>query len=160
VAYGLAGKVDIDLETEPIGTNDDGEEIFLGTSGPIRKKLETIHDSVSAGCSKTSTRAPSRATSAGRHSTRPRARSTTGTTNRPTSASRRSFQDFPLEEPGVEDIADARCLLTLGDTVTTDHISPPGPFSEDLPAGQWLKERGVEPYEFNTYGSAAGTTRS
>jgi aconitate hydratase len=46
--------------------------------------------------------------------------------------------------------------MTLGDTVTTDHISPAGPFGEDLPAGQWLKERGVEPHEFNTYGSRRG----
>jgi len=46
--------------------------------------------------------------------------------------------------------------MTLGDTVTTDHISPAGPFGEDLPAGQWLAERGVEPHEFNTYGSRRG----
>ncbi|HKJ60155.1 MAG TPA: aconitate hydratase, partial [Halobacteriales archaeon] len=66
------------------------------------------------------------------------------------------FKDFPLEKPGVSDIEGARCLMTLGDTVTTDHISPAGPFSSNLPAGQWLQERGVEPHEFNTYGSRRG----
>ena len=54
------------------------------------------------------------------------------------------FQDFPLEKPGVADIEDARCLLTLGDTVTTDHISPAGPFSREQPAGEWLVEQGVD----------------
>ncbi|MFB6166304.1 MAG: aconitate hydratase, partial [Haloarculaceae archaeon] len=66
------------------------------------------------------------------------------------------FKDFPIEEPGVEDIEGARSLMLLGDTVTTDHISPAGPFGPDLPAGQWLMDRGVEPYEFNTYGSRRG----
>jgi aconitate hydratase len=46
--------------------------------------------------------------------------------------------------------------MTLGDTVTTDHISPAGPFGPDLPAGEWLEERGVEPHEFNTYGARRG----
>jgi aconitate hydratase len=46
--------------------------------------------------------------------------------------------------------------MTLGDTVTTDHISPAGPFGTDVPAGEWLQERGVEPHEFNTYGSRRG----
>jgi aconitate hydratase len=66
------------------------------------------------------------------------------------------FQDFPIEEPGVDNIEDARCLMTLGDTVTTDHISPAGPFSTDVPAGKWLQEQGIEPHEFNTYGSRRG----
>ncbi|ELY38451.1 aconitate hydratase AcnA [Natronorubrum tibetense] len=157
VAYGLAGKMDIDLETEPIGTNDDGEEIFLEDIWPDPEEVrQTIHESVSAELFKDKYASVFEGDDRWEALDAP-----TGDVYEWDSESTYIreppfFQDFPLEEPGVEDIADARCLLTLGDTVTTDHISPAGPFSEDLPAGQWLSERGVEPYEFNTYGSRRG----
>ncbi|WP_440769095.1 aconitate hydratase AcnA [Natronorubrum sp. DTA28] len=157
VAYGLAGKMDIDLENEPIGTNDDGEEIFLEDIWPDPQEVkETIHENVSAELFKDKYASVFEGDDRWEALDAP-----TGDVYEWDSESTYIreppfFQDFPLEEPGVEDIADARCLLTLGDTVTTDHISPAGPFSEDLPAGQWLSERGVEPYEFNTYGSRRG----
>ena len=157
VAYGLAGKMDIDLETEPIGTNDDGEEIFLEDIWPDPEEVrQTIHESVSAELFKDKYASVFEGDDRWEALDAP-----TGDVYEWDSESTYIreppfFQDFPLEEPGVEDIADARCLLALGDTVTTDHISPAGPFSEDLPAGQWLSERGVEPYEFNTYGSRRG----
>jgi len=69
------------------------------------------------------------------------------------------FKDFPLEEPGVTDIDDARTLMLLGDTVTTDHISPAGPFSREQPAGEWLAEQGVEPTSSTPTAPGAGTTR-
>jgi len=100
VAYGLAGKMDIDLENEPIGTNDDGEDVFLGTSGRTHRRSRRRSTRTSPpSCSETSTRASSRATSAGRPSTRPRAKSTTGTTSRRTSASHRSSRTSRSRNP-------------------------------------------------------------
>jgi aconitate hydratase len=66
------------------------------------------------------------------------------------------FQDFPLEVPEPRDIEGARVLALLGDGITTDHISPAGAFSEDLPAGRYLMSRGVSTEDFNTYGSRRG----
>ncbi|WP_254862599.1 aconitate hydratase AcnA [Halovivax gelatinilyticus] len=157
VAYGLAGKMDVDLETEPIGTDDEGEPVFLEDIWPDPEEVrETIHDSVSPEMFEEKYASVFEGDERWEALDAP-----TGDVYEWDGESTYIreppfFQDFPLEKPGVSDIADARCLLTLGDTVTTDHISPAGPFGEDLPAGQWLKERGVEPWEFNTYGSRRG----
>ncbi|WP_049925446.1 aconitate hydratase AcnA [Halopiger goleimassiliensis] len=157
VAYGLAGRMDVDLENEPIGTNDDGEEIYLEDVWPDAEEVRrTIHESVSPEMFE--------AKYASVYEGDDRWEALDAPTGEvydwdPESTYIREppfFTDFPLEKPGVENVADARCLLSLGDTVTTDHISPAGLFGEDLPAGQWLTERGVEPHEFNTYGSRRG----
>jgi aconitate hydratase len=66
------------------------------------------------------------------------------------------FEDMPEEPPGVEPIEGARVLALLGDSITTDHISPAGAIKKDSPAGQWLIEQGVEPGDFNSYGSRRG----
>jgi aconitate hydratase len=66
------------------------------------------------------------------------------------------FQQMPADPPGVEPIAGARALAVLGDSITTDHISPAGAIKRDGPAGRWLVEHGVEPGEFNSYGSRRG----
>ncbi|MFA9501223.1 aconitate hydratase AcnA [Natrinema sp. H-ect1] len=157
VAYGLAGRMDIDLENEPIGTGDDGEAVYLEDIWPDTEEIrDTIHDSVSPEMFEEKYASVYEGDERWEALDAP-----TGAVYDwdPESTYIREppfFQDFPLEKPGVDNVEDARALLTLGDTVTTDHISPAGPFGEDLPAGQWLKERGVEPYEFNTYGSRRG----
>ena len=66
------------------------------------------------------------------------------------------FDGMPHEPRGVEDIHGARCLVMLGDSVTTDHISPAGSIKPDSPAGQYLIEHGVERKDFNSYGSRRG----
>ncbi|WP_458189714.1 aconitate hydratase AcnA [Haladaptatus sp. NG-WS-4] len=157
VAYGLAGRMDIDLEHDPIGTDDDGEPVYLADIWPDPAEVhETIHSSVD----------PSMFTE--RYAEVFEGDERWEALDAPTgdvyewddeSTYIREppfFKDFPLEEPGVADVDDARSLMLLGDTVTTDHISPAGPFSRDLPAGEWLVEHAVEPHEFNTYGSRRG----
>ena len=157
VAYGLAGKMDIDLENEPLGTNDNGEEVYLEDVWPDPEEVrETIHESVSPELFEEKYASVYEGDERWEALDAP-----TGDVYDwdPESTYIREppfFQDFPLEAPGVDNVSDARCLMTLGDTVTTDHISPAGVFGEDLPAGQWLKERGVAPHEFNTYGSRRG----
>ncbi|MBZ6496338.1 aconitate hydratase AcnA [Natrinema longum] len=157
VAYGLAGHIDIDLEEEPIGTDDDGEPVFLEDIWPDSDEIhEAIHGSVSPELFEEKYSQVYDGDERWDALEAPTGEVYDWDSESTYIREPPFFQDFPLEKPGVENVDDARCLLTLGDTVTTDHISPAGQFSEDLPAGQWLKERGVEPHEFNTYGSRRG----
>ncbi|WP_226481862.1 aconitate hydratase AcnA [Natrinema amylolyticum] len=157
VAYGLAGRMDIDLEEEPIGTNDDGEEVYLEDVWPDPEEVRrTIHESVSPEMFEEKYASVYEGDERWEALDAPAGDVYDWDDESTYIREPPFFQDFPLEKPGVENVEDARCLLTLGDTVTTDHISPAGQFSEELPAGQWLKEHGVEPYEFNTYGSRRG----
>jgi len=157
VAYGLAGRMDIDLESEPVGTDEEGNDVFLAELWP---DADEVADAIASSISPEMFEEKYAAVFEGDE----RWEALDAPTGDVYEWDDEStyireppfFQDFPLEKPGVSDIDGARCLLTLGDTVTTDHISPAGPFGEDLPAGQWLSERGVEPYEFNTYGSRRG----
>jgi aconitate hydratase len=66
------------------------------------------------------------------------------------------FEDIPADPPGIAPVEGARVLAVLGDSVTTDHISPAGAIKKDSPAGKWLTEQGVEPGDFNSYGSRRG----
>jgi aconitate hydratase len=157
VAYGLAGRMDIDLDREPVGYDADDEPVFLADIWPDAGEIRSvINDSVDPAMFKEKYASVFEGDERWEALEAPTGavyewdESSTYIREPP------FFTDFPLEEPGVADIEGARCLLTLGDTVTTDHISPAGPFSSDLPAGQWLMEHGVEPYDFNTYGSRRG----
>ena len=105
---------------------------------------------------RTSTPTSSPATSAGARSTRPRASSTRGPTTRRTSRLPPYFDGMPREPEPVGDIEGARCLVMIGDSVTTDHISPAGAIRPDSPAGKYLLEHGVERHEFNSYGARRG----
>jgi aconitate hydratase len=157
VAYGLAGRMDVDLETEPLGTGADGEPVYLADVWPDADEVQAaIHDTISP------------AMFAEKYASVFEGDERWEALDAPTgdvyewddeSTYIREppfFEEFPLEKPGVGDVEGARCLLALGDTVTTDHISPAGPFGPELPAGQWLMDHGVEPHEFNTYGSRRG----
>jgi aconitate hydratase len=157
VAYGLAGRIDIDLETDPLGTDVDDEPVYLADLWPDAEAVQAaIHESVSPELFEAKYASVFEGDERWDGLDAPTADvyewddSSTYIREPP------FFTDFPLEKPGVSDIDGARCLLTLGDTVTTDHISPAGPFGPDLPAGQWLKDHDVEHHEFNTYGARRG----
>ncbi|WP_276254617.1 aconitate hydratase AcnA [Halomontanus rarus] len=157
VAYGLAGRMDVDLETDPLGTDSSGEPVYLADIWPDTDEVrETIHSSVSTELFEEKYAAVFDGDERWDALAAPTGDVYEWDEESTYIREPPFFRDFPLEEPGVENVEDARTLLTLGDTVTTDHISPAGPFGPDLPAGQWLLERGVEPYEFNTYGSRRG----
>ena len=157
VAYGLAGRMDIDLTHEPLGTDEDGEPVYLADIWPDTEEIHAaVHDSVDSSMFEEKYAEVFEGDERWESLEAP-----TGDVYEwdDTSTYIREppfFQDFPLDTPGVADVTDARTLLLLGDTVTTDHISPAGPFSRDLPAGQWLVDHGVEPHDFNTYGSRRG----
>jgi aconitate hydratase len=156
VAYALAGRMDLDLDTEPLGQGSDGEPVYLRDVWPDAKEIKrVVGDSVAAEMFArnyaevfsgdeewSAVEVP-----AGDRYTWP-----DSTYVRQPSF----FERMPADPPGVEPIAGARTLALLGDSITTDHISPAGAIKKASPAGQWLIDQGVEPGEFNSYGSRRG----
>ncbi|WP_256300276.1 aconitate hydratase AcnA [Haloarchaeobius salinus] len=157
VAYGLAGRMDIDLEHDPLGTDADGEPVYLADIWPDADEIHAaVHDSVDASMFEEKYAEVFEGDERWEGLDAP-----SGTVYEWDDSSTYIreppfFKEFPLEEPGVSDVEDARTLMLLGDTVTTDHISPAGPFSREQPAGEWLVDQGVEPSDFNTYGARRG----
>ena len=157
VIYAIAGRIDIDFKTQPLGISQKGEPVFMKDIWPEAEEINhfvetyvherffkdqyehifkgdklwqelTIEDSTTFRFVEDSTyiRKPP------------------------------FFKNFSLDLPDIDDIKDARALLVLGDSVTTDHISPAGAIPVDYPAGKYLVENDVKPWEFNSYGSRRG----
>ena len=157
VAYALAGRMDIDLTTEPIGQGDDGEDVFLSDIWPSTDEIaETVRSAVHGDMFRrtyadvftgddrwSSLEIPEGDLYDWREDS--------------TYVRRPPYFDGMSPEPGtVDDIHGARCLVQVGDSVTTDHISPAGAIKPDSPAGKYLVEHGVERKDFNSYGSRRG----
>jgi aconitate hydratase len=156
VAYALAGRMDIDLQSEPLGEGSDGEPVYLADIWPDAAEIKDVVGASVA--SEMFTRNYAEVFSGdetwsaveipeGDRYTWP-----DSTYVRQPSF----FEQMPADPPGVEPIAAARALALLGDSITTDHISPAGAIKKDSPAGRWLMDNGVEPAEFNSYGSRRG----
>ncbi len=157
VAYALAGTMDIDLLNEPLGTDTDGSDVFLKDIWPSPAEVEEIvgnaitaemfskgYSDVFAGDERwTSLSTPEGDTFAWDDES-------TYVRKPP------YFDGMPTEPEAVEDISGARVLAMLGDSVTTDHISPAGAIKKNSPAGEYLSEHGVSPRDFNSYGSRRG----
>ena len=157
VAYALAGTVDIDLRTEPLGQDKDGNDVFMKDIWPsikevrdtvmstvtpelFRKEYETVFDSNETWNNIEVTDAP--LYDFGDESTYIQNPS--------------FFQNLSKEAGTIEPLNGLRVLGKFGDSVTTDHISPAGAIGKDTPAGKWLIEQGVSPRDFNSYGSRRG----
>ncbi len=160
VAYGLAGRIDIDLATEPIGHNDAGEAVYLRDIWPTRQE---IADMVGAAVDRKTFKEMYE--SIGNQA--PEWEELAGATGVLYPWNERStyiqhppfFEGFSREPAQISDIVDARILGIFGDSVTTDHISPAGAIAAASPAGSYLQERGVETRDFNTYGARRGNDR-
>jgi aconitate hydratase len=156
VAYALAGRMDLDLINEPLGEGSDGEPVYLRDVWPDAAEVkELVGRSIA---SEMFTRNYGRVLE-GDESWRAVEVPEGDRYTWPDSTYVRRpsfFEGMPSEAPGVEPIEGARVLALLGDSITTDHISPAGAIKKDSPAGAWLIERGVEPREFNSYGSRRG----
>ena len=157
VAYALAGTMDIDLTSEPIGQDKDGNDVFLKDIWPSSKEIAELVE-------KTVTREAFQEKYADVFKGDERWQSVEVTGGEtydwpPTST---YIQNPPYfqgmgEEPGtISNIEGARILALLGDMITTDHISPAGSIAKDSPAARYLMERQVPPHEFNSYGSRRG----
>ena len=157
VAYALAGSMDIDITTEPLGTGSDGEPVFLRDVWPSAAEIqETIDSSVA---SEMYTRDYADVfTGDERWTSLP---TPTGDTfawaGDSTYVRKPPYFDGMDKEPSpVTDIAGARVLAKLSDSVTTDHISPAGAIKADSPAGRYLADHGIDRRDFNSYGSRRG----
>ncbi|GFZ80699.1 aconitate hydratase [Nesterenkonia alkaliphila] len=157
VAYALAGSMDFDFENDPLGQDAEGNDVFLRDIWPDPIEVEKIiEESIDTEMftSKYSTIYD------GDH--RWQALDTpegaTFAWDEDSTYVRKApyFEGMELEPEPVQDIEGARVLLKLGDSVTTDHISPAGSFKSDTPAGRYLLENGVERKDFNSYGSRRG----
>jgi aconitate hydratase A / 2-methylisocitrate dehydratase len=157
VAYALAGTMDLDILADPIGEDEQGNEVYLRDIWPSTREIaETIGEAVHADMFR---RSYSEVFAGDERWNGLEVPTGERFAWDPSSTYVRLppyFQDMPAEPPPVGDIARARVLALLGDSVTTDHISPAGSIKRDGPAGSYLQEQGVAPRDFNSYGSRRG----
>ena len=160
VAYALAGRVDVDFSSEPIGEGKDGKPVFLKDIWPTQKEIadaqkrsmspkafRSVYSTVDKGP------AQWRKIKAKKSDLFAFAKDSTYVQEPP------FFLDLSRDVRTIGGIEGARCLLLLGDSVTTDHISPAGNIKKDSPAGRFLIENGVQPIDFNSYGARRGNDR-
>ena len=157
IAYALAGSLHTDLLSEPLGEDADGNDVFLRDIWPTEEEIrEVVEDNVRAEMF-TDGYADVFAGDANWQGMDVPTGDKYDWTPDSTYIRRPPYFDGMEAEPSpVEDIEGARVLALLGDSVTTDHISPAGTISPTSPAGRWLQEQGVEPEDFNSYGSRRG----
>ncbi|MEV7803388.1 aconitate hydratase [Microbispora sp. NPDC088329] len=157
VAYALAGTMDIDLNNEPLGVGDDGQPVFLKDIWPAPEEVAAVvSESISQDMFQRDYADVFKGDEHWQSLPIP-----TGDTFEWDSEStyvRKApyFDGMPAKPEPVTDISGARVLAKLGDSVTTDHISPAGAIKADTPAGRYLREHGVEVRDFNSYGSRRG----
>ena len=160
VAFALAGKVDIDLNTEPLGTGKDGKPVFLKEIWPTLQEIKTEME----GALKPEIFRKLYSDFAEQN---PAWNNIPGSTGETYAWNEKStyiqeppfFDNFSMEPGHITEIVDARPLGIFGDSVTTDHISPAGSFKKNSPAGAYLLEQGVPQEEFNSYGARRGNDR-
>jgi aconitate hydratase len=157
VAYALAGRMDVDLATEPLGQGSDGEDVFLSDIWPSAAEVqETIASAVGEDMFRKTYSDVFTGDPAWRELPVPEGDLFAWDPDSTYVRLPPYFEGMPKEPAPVEDIVGARCLVAVGDSVTTDHISPAGSIKPDAPAGRYLTEHGVERKDFNSYGSRRG----
>ncbi len=157
VAYALAGTIDIDLTNYPIGQDKDGQDVFLKDIWPSQKEVyDTIGTSLNSDMFKASYDDVFEGDERWQSLDTPEGEiyewdaSSTYVQNPP------YFEGMSVEVDDIKKISGVRCLALLGDSITTDHISPAGAIKADTPAGQYLIDQGVQQGDFNSYGSRRG----
>jgi aconitate hydratase len=160
VAYALAGTVDIDLATEPLGNGSDGRPVYLKDIWPSREEVgRVVADAIGAEMFR------ARYDNVFEANPMWNALPVTPSELFPWDAGSTYVQEPPflidlaVEPSPVKPLHGARVLAALGDSVTTDHISPAGSIAASSPAGKYLREHGVEPHDFNSYGARRGNDR-
>jgi aconitate hydratase len=157
VAYALAGRIDVDFATEPIGAGTDGKPVFLKDLWPTMKEIQdAVRSAVTADLFAQRYAAVADGDEHWNALAVPTGDlyawdvASTYIKNPP------YFTNMSLTPPPVKNIQGARAIAVLGDSVTTDHISPAGSFNAESPAGKYLVGLGVSPKEFNSYGARRG----
>ena len=160
VAYAISGRTDIDLTTEPMGTDKSGQPVYLKDIWPSQKEIQDV---IAKSVSPKMFQERYSAVYSGNPTwdaipTKGGARydwddNSTYIQNPP------YFEELSMKKSGIKPIQNARVLGVFGDSITTDHISPAGAIKKDSPAGKFLMEKGVKPEDFNSYGSRRGNDR-
>jgi len=157
VAFALAGRIDLDLRKDAIANDKQGNPVYLADIWPSRSEVdEAIKKSISSDMFRRSYGEVYHGDE--RWRSLPVPKGETYAWDKDSTYIRRApyFDGMTLKPAAVEEIRNARVLAVLGDSVTTDHISPAGSIKKDSPAGKYLIDRGVKPADFNSYGSRRG----
>jgi aconitate hydratase len=157
VAYALAGRMDMDLTSEPLGTDKAGKPVYLREIWPSAQEVEaTVRSAVSAEQYRKGYSAVFEGDARWKAMPVPAGDLYQWNSKSTYIKMPPYFENMPKIAPAVADIHGARVLAVLGDSVTTDHISPAGSIAVDSPAGKYLIANGVKPHEFNSYGARRG----
>ncbi|MBP6178044.1 MAG: aconitate hydratase AcnA [Anaerolineales bacterium] len=157
VAYALAGTVDIDLNNEPLGTGSNGEAVYLKDLWPSQQEIsEAIAANVKAEMFKSKYADVFSGSDMWKEIKVKEGDLFEWNDDSTYIHHPPYFQTLTLDVPAIQPIQDARVLGVFGDSITTDHISPAGNIAADSPAGKFLQERGVQPKDFNQYGTRRG----
>ena len=159
VAYAIAGTVNQDMNSDPLGKGKDGQPVYLKDIWPSQEEIEEAEKLISSDMYKKEYKDTSESSPMWNAIEAPTGKvyewddSSTYIQNPP------FFREMGLDSVSLQDITGARVLAKLGDSVTTDHISPAGAFSAETPAGKYLLEQGTDKNDFNSYGSRRGNDR-
>ncbi|MGB1557706.1 MAG: aconitate hydratase, partial [Oceanococcaceae bacterium] len=157
VAYAIAGTTDIDLTSEPIGQGADGQDVYLKDIWPSNAEIQqTVMEAVTSELFKKSYANVLKGDARWQGIQVKASETYAWDSNSTYVANPPYFEGMTMTPPGIEPISGARCLAVLGDSITTDHISPAGVIKEDGPAGILLKKLGVSKADFNSFGSRRG----
>jgi aconitate hydratase len=158
VAYALAGHMDCDLTSEPIGCDPDGEQVYLRDIWPTQREIaDAIGTAIESDMFRKSYGEVFEGDETWRRLPVPKGNRYAWDEQSTYVKQPPYFEGMPREAPpGFEQIEGARAIALVGDSVTTDHISPAGAIKKDSPAGGYLIDHGVEPRDFNSYGSRRG----
>ncbi|XVE50658.1 hypothetical protein DITRI_Ditri01bG0180900 [Diplodiscus trichospermus] len=157
VVYALASTVDIDFETEPIGTGKDGKSVYFRDIWPSNEEIaEVVQSSVLPDMFKSAYEAIRKGNPMWDQLHVPASTLYSWDPNSTYIHDPPYFKNMTVEPPGPQGVKDAYCLLSFGDSITTDHISPVGSIHKDSPAAKYLLQHGLDRRDFNTYGSRRG----
>jgi len=157
IAYALAGTMDFDFDTQPLGQDSGGQDVFLADIWPDAAEVQATIDS-SIDTEMFTRQYKTVFDGDERWQSLPTPTGDTFEWNAQSTYVRKPpyFEGMTLEPSAVSDISGARVLALLGDSVTTDHISPAGSIKADSPAGRYLSDHGIDRLDFNSYGSRRG----
>jgi aconitate hydratase len=157
VAFALAGRIDLDLRKDPLGKGKDGKPVYLADIWPSQQEVEqAMASAITSEMFRKSYAHVYSGDERWRSLPVPKGETYAWENNSTYIRQAPYFDDMALTPSAVEDILGARVLAVLGDSVTTDHISPAGSIKKDGPAGKYLIAHGVQPADFNSYGSRRG----
>ena len=157
VAFALAGRIDVDLRKDALGNGKDGKPVYLADIWPSQNEVEqVVEKSITSEMFRKSYAEVYAGDERWRGLPVPKGETYTWEKNSTYIRQAPYFEEMALKPSVVEDIKGARALAVLGDSVTTDHISPAGSIKKEGPAGNYLIAHGVQPADFNSYGSRRG----